>query len=197
VPLIVDKATGKKFGKSEGNAVWLDTAKTSPYTFYQFWLNVTDINVGDYLKLFTFLPLTEITELMTTHDADPARRQAQRMLAKHVTTFVHGEENALAVENVSKILFEGGDLQSLSQLERKTLLENAPVFKLENAVPVVDLLVACGLSTSKREAREFIESGAITFGDEKVVDESLVIQLAAEEMKPLRRGKKNFVILYT
>ncbi len=196
VPLVIDKTTGKKFGKSEGNAVWLDSEKTSPFTFYQFWLNVSDENVIDYLKLFTFLPLNEIAVLATEVETNPASRHAQKELADAVTTFVHGPEITQSVIAVSSCLFGGGTIATLSDVEKTILLGNAPVYELVSETNILDVLVGSGLASSKREARTFIESGAVTVGSARVETVELVVALGVGELVPLRRGKKNFVILY-
>ncbi len=197
VPLIVDKATGKKFGKSEGNAIWLDAEKTSPYAFYQFWLNASDESVIDYLKLFTFLPLEEITEIETSFRNNPGSRSAQKILAKEVTAFVHGKEQAASVERVSSILFGEGTVDDLGEQERQMLLSNAPTYELSAPSAITDVLVASGLATSKREARTFIESGAVTLGTVKVVNPDEVVTVEKGTLVPLRRGKKQFTILFS
>jgi tyrosyl-tRNA synthetase len=194
-PLIIDKATGKKFGKSEGNAVWLDAEKTSPYTFYQFWLNSSDESVIDYLKLFTFVSLQEIDVIATDTTNNPGGRGAQKKLAYEVTAFVHGEQVAMSTAKVSEILFGEGAIASLSEEERTMLLENAPTYTVSVATPIVDVLVETGLASSKREARTFIESGAITLVGEKITDVEAQVQLAKNEILPLKRGKKQFVLL--
>ena len=193
VPLVVDKTTGKKFGKSEGNAVWLDPQKTSPYTFYQFWLNTSDESVIDYLKLFTLLPLEEISAIEEEFNQERASRSAQKRLALEVTRFVHGEKLAEAVAKVSALLFGDGDIASLSTKEREILLENAPSYGEFADKKLVEVVVGAGLANSNREAREFIQSGAITLDGAKLGD---------PEMKPnvtkpaiLKRGKKNLVVL--
>jgi tyrosyl-tRNA synthetase len=196
VPLIVDKSTGKKFGKSEGNAVWLDAEKTSPYSFYQFWFNASDESVIDYLKLFTFLPLEKIAEIEQEFTANPGARSAQKVLAHEVTSFVHGEQAALSSAKVADILFGGGDIALLSSDEKEMLMANAPLHEVSAKASLIDLLVSSGLATSKREARTFIESGAVTFGSEKVEDVDRTVDLLSGDLVPLRRGKKNFVILY-
>jgi tyrosyl-tRNA synthetase len=196
VPLIVDKSTGKKFGKSEGNAVWLDAEKTSPYSFYQFWFNASDESVIDYLKLFTFLPLEKIAEIEQEFTANPGARSAQKVLAHEVTSFVHGEQAALSSAKVADILFGGGDIALLSSDEKEMLMANAPLHEASAKASLIDLLVSSGLATSKREARTFIESGAVTFGSEKVEDVDRTVDLLSGDLVPLRRGKKNFVILY-
>ncbi len=196
VPLVVDKSTGKKFGKSEGNAIWLDAEKTSPFMFYQFWLNQGDEGVVDYLKLFTLLTLEEIDTIATDFKQNPSERRAQRELALAVTTFVHGVETATAVENVAEIIFSNKIGNRLTTLEKNILLTNAPALTVSAPTSLMELLVTSGLATSNREARTFIESGAITYGETKITDLETVIELSAGEIKPLRRGKKNIVILH-
>ncbi len=198
VPLIIDKATGKKFGKSEGNAVWLDETKTSPYQFYQFWLNVSDDSVIDYLKLFTLLSLEEIEKIQSDFENDKSERLAQKKLAFFVTELVHGKENAVASENVSNILFGGSSLSEISDNEKEILVSNAPTKKIIINSLLVDVLIESDLASSKREARTFIESGAISINDIKITD---VDSLIAEEsfinknIALLRRGKKQFCVL--
>lgn len=197
VPLIVDKATGKKFGKSEGNAVWLDAEKTSPYQFYQFWLNASDESVVDYLKLFTFLPISEIDEIARAFSANPGSRSAQKTLAREVTAFVHGQETARLVEEVTSILFGEEPIASLTEESKKTLLENAPSIRVVAGMALVDVLVESGLASSKREARTFIASGAISLGGTTIMDEQYVLQQsdATLGIALLRRGKKQFSVL--
>lgn len=196
-PLIIDKATGKKFGKSEGNAIWLDPEKTSPYQFYQFWLNVSDESVIDYLKLFTFLSLEDIVAIERDSLVNPSARTAQRILAREVTELVHSEEDAAAAEQVTSVLFGDGDLGSLSEAERKILLENAPTHKVQKDQVLVDVLVDSGLATSKREARTFIESGAVSIGNEKITlsEELLSDEKFNSGLALLRRGKKQMMVL--
>ncbi len=196
IPLIVDKTTGKKFGKSEGNAVWLDAEKTSPYQFYQFWLNASDENVIDYLKLFTMLPLSSIVEIERAMLANPGARASQKTLAYEVTTIVHGEASAKAAASVSELIFGDKELKDLSSEERAVLLLNAPVVETKTE-SIVDLLVECSLATSKREARTFIESGAIVINESKVADveANLEDQMFVEGLTILRRGKKQVMVV--
>ncbi len=196
VPLIVDKATGKKFGKSEGNAVWLAAEKTSPFAFYQFWLNQSDAGVIEYLKLFTFLSFDQIAQLEVELAQNPGARRAQKELAQAVTTFVHGGEVADSVARVAATLFSGGDVQTLSVSEKEIVLANAPVFELVDQMGIVELLVSAGLATSNREARTFIETGAITLDTEKVLSVDTVVVVPIGNLVTLRRGKKNCVVLY-
>lgn len=196
VPIIIDKTTGKKFGKSEGNAVWLAPDKTTPYAFYQFWFNVADENVIAYLKLFTFIPLEEIAEIEKEQEYNPGTRNAQRILAKAVTTLVHGAEITAKVEHVTSYLFNDEKGEELSEEEIILLEQNAPLFAVKEQMPLVDLLVITNLATSKREARTFIESGAIAINHQKVVDPTYLIARSQEsKLLHLKRGKKNIALV--
>lgn len=196
VPLIVDKATGKKFGKSEGNAVWLDAEKTTPYAFYQFWFNASDESVIDYLKLFTFLSLDEIAQIEREFVGNPGSRSAQKRLAYEVTAFVHGVEEAKAVQHVSESLFGEVSLNDLSASEMEMLKQNAPMTAVAQGTPLLDVLVEAGLASSKREARTFIEGGAISINGEKIEDAACV--LTSEMFGPvllIKRGKKQLSLI--
>lgn len=197
VPLIVDKASGKKFGKSEGNAVWIAPEKTSPYAFYQFWLNTADENVIDYLKLFTFLSLDEIEATKKDFELNPGSRSAQKILATEITNIVHGSEVTTLVRGVSDIVFGEGAIAGISDSAKKILLENAPICKVGSGSLILDVLVASELATSKREARTFIESGAIVLGDKKITDieEGLLPESFENGLAILRRGKKQLRVL--
>lgn len=197
VPLVIDKATGKKFGKSEGNAVWLDPEKTSPYAFYQFWLNVSDENVIEYLKLFTLLPLTEIEEIAQAFSKDPSIRTAQKTLAHEVTKLVHGEALAASAAKVSALLFGDSSISALSGEDIAVLTNNAPTYEVQVGTPVVDVLVGCGLATSKREARTFVEGNAVQLAGEKIGDVDVAIEEGVfhEGVALLRRGKKQYCVL--
>ena len=197
VPLIVDKATGKKFGKSEGNAIWLDAEKTSPYEFYQFWLNISDESVIDYLKLFTFIPLEEIEQIQRDFEINPGQRAAQKTLAYKVTEIVHGEGAATAAQNVSDILFGKGDIFSLNDEEIIVVTDNAPKILVQDKQAIVDILVESGLAQSKREARTFIESGAVFINNNKInaVDAVLEASQTHKGVAILRRGKKQQCVL--
>lgn len=195
-PLIIDKATGKKFGKSEGNAVWLDVEKTTPYAFYQFWLNISDESVIDFLKLFTFLPFTEISILEKDLESNPGARLAQKTLALEVTTLVHGGEVVKKIIRATECLFGDIKISELSGEEIVLLKENAPLTEIEDGTLLVDSLVLSGLASSKREAKTFIESGAVAVGGVKVVDLEYQINKNTDgELVHLRRGKKNMVLL--
>jgi len=191
-PLITD-ASGRKFGKSEGNAVWLSGEKTSPYQFYQFWLSVEDEKVIDYLKIYTFLSLEEIASIEKEHNTDPSARIAQERLAREMTVFTHGEEATESAVRVSGILFQGGALDNLTEADKQVLKENAPMFEASQGRLLVDVLVESGLASSKREAREFIEGGAVTLSGEKVTDVDSRVEFG--ELAILKKGRKNLVVL--
>jgi tyrosyl-tRNA synthetase len=196
-PLIIDKTTGKKFGKSEGNAIWLDPEKTTPYQFYQFWLNVADENVIDYLKVFTFLSLEDIETIEREAQTNPSARVAQRALAHAVTTIVHDAEVATNVESVSQVLFGNSTIATLGEVERTILLDNAPTYQTTVLTPLVEVLVESGLAASKREARTFITGGAVTINETKITDCEAVItkELFTQSIAILRRGKKQMMVL--
>jgi tyrosyl-tRNA synthetase len=191
-PLIVDKATGKKFGKSEGNAVWLDREKTSPYQFYQFWFNASDESVEDYLKLFTLLSDDEIQDTMKEQQLHVGTRVAQRRLAYEVTTLVHGAEEASKSQSISEVLFGTGDL---SQVDVEELKKTAPVCEISGGISLVDALVKSSLATSKREARQFLEDGAVTLNNKKTTDRVLTADDFSSGAALLKRGKRNLCVL--
>lgn len=197
IPLIIDKATGKKFGKSEGNAIWLDPEKTSPFTFYQFWFNVSDENVIDYLKIFTFLPLTDIGEIAREFQKNPGARMAQKTLAEAITTIVHGAETARTIANVSDIIFGSRSLGMITEAEKTILLENAPTTEVKGGEALAEVLVTAGLATSKREARTFMESGAVTLNGNKITDTAAIVNEGqfVFGLAILRRGKKQVQVL--
>lgn len=197
MPLVVDKSTGKKFGKSAGNAIWLDPEKTSPYAFYQFWLNTSDESVEEYLKLFTFMSLEEIDTLMELHQQAPEKRAAQTRLAREVTQFVHKEDAMRSALRVSELFFGDGKLEELEEADIATLLENAPVYKVTEGDVVVDVLVGSGLAASKREARTFLESGAVSINGQKIdgVEQALTAVMFHNNVALLRRGKKSMCVL--
>ena len=196
IPLMTD-STGKKFGKSEGNAIWLDPKKTSPYTFYQFWLNQGDADVVKYLKYFTFLGSEEIDDLAEAVATNPGERLAQRRLAQEVTKFVHGEAAVKEAEDLSTALFSG-NVATLSAAQIADAFGGVPSFEAANTVKnIVDFLVDGGVEASKRQAREDVANGAISINGEKVTD-------VAAEINPLshydgqfvlvRRGKKKYFL---
>lgn len=195
-PLLVDAGTGKKFGKSEGNAVWLDASKTSPYQFYQFWFNVSDAAVEDLLLRMTLLPKESITGLMRAHREKPQDRAAQEQLAFSVTELVHGMSLAESAREVSRILFSGGSLERLSEQARELLSREAPSATIPLGMTIVDALVATRLASSKREARQFIEDGAVHIGNDRVhADHALEERHFVHEVAILKRGKRNIALL--
>ncbi|HEM4324871.1 TPA: tyrosine--tRNA ligase [Streptococcus suis] len=198
VPLITD-STGKKFGKSEGNAVWLDADKTSPYEMYQFWLNVMDDDAVRFLKIFTFLSLDEIAKIEEEFDAARHERLAQKILAKEVVTLVHGEEAYKQALNITEQLF-AGNIKNLSAKELKQGLSNVPNYAVqaEDNLNIVELLVTSGIVNSKRQAREDVANGAIYVNGERVQDLDYTLSDSDKidgELTVIRRGKKKYSVL--
>ncbi len=159
--LVIDKTTGRKFGKSEDGAVWLDESKTSPFKFYQFWLNCGDADVFDYLRIYTLLTPEDLILLEREMEHDAASRPAQKRLAYEVTKIVHGQERADAVVRVTEAIFGGTGIDTLDKSDFKILEDELPVEKAAEGVGLADFLVNTGLAASKTEARRFLESGAI------------------------------------
>lgn len=197
IPLITD-STGRKFGKSEGNAVWLDPEKTSPFSFYQFWVNQADEDIEKHLNIYTDLSPDEIESCMKQHNENRGARVAQRLLARSVTTLVHGEATAASVEKVSEVLFGDADLATLGDVERQVLTKEAPSCSVRRGEMLSDVLVRAGLASSKREARQFMDDGAVTLGGGKVTDTNREILQEDFQNAPLallRRGKRNISVL--
>ncbi len=161
IPLVVNKTTGIKFGKSEDGAVWLDATLTSPYKFYQFWLNMDDAGVIDYMKIYTDLSQDEIANIEKEFTANTSSRLAQKTLAYEVTTIVHGEEIAQSVRNVSNVLFGGTDYSALTARDFAVLKEELGSVTVAEGAEIIDVLVEAELAASKSEARRFLESNAI------------------------------------
>ena len=197
IPIITDKASGKKFGKSEGNAIWLDAEKTPPYAFYQFWFNASDESVKDFLKLFTLLSDAEIEAVMELHKRDHKERHAQKTLAREVTTLIHGADVSETVEKVSSVLFDDAGLGGLDENALAMLKNAAPSHDVTADALIVDVLVESKLASSKREARLFLKDKAVSLNGEIVTDEKR--QLAPENfynsVALLKRGKKNVCVL--
>ena len=195
MPLILD-ATGKKFGKSEGNALWLDKEKTAPYAIYQYLINSDDSKVLEYLKVFTFLSKEEIEDVYAQHMAAPEKRIAQKTLAWEIVKDLHGKEEADNAVQVSEKLF-AGDFKGLAVKDILTGMKGVPTFKFTQDTPLVDVLVNNGMASSKREAREFIKNNAISVNGEVINDESSVIKkdIALEgKVIIFRRGKKKYYL---
>ncbi len=190
-PLVVNKATGVKFGKTEEGAVWLDPSKTSVFKFYQFWLNVDDDSVGDFLKLYTMLGPDEIAHLMGGFETDRAGRSAQKALAYEVTKLVHGEENADAARKVTEVLFGGGDFNALTEAEVSLLAAELPVVEAGSSLAVA--LVQSGLAGSNSEASRLASSGAISINGTKIAG------VDAAQLKPgynlAKKGKNSFALI--
>lgn len=198
VPLITD-STGRKFGKSEGNAVWLDADKTSPYEFYQFWLNVADADAIKFLRIFTFLSLDDIDSLAKVFEAAPHERLAQKTLAKEVVSLVHGEAAYEQAVNISEQLFEG-HIKALSVKDIKAGLKDVPNHTVTDDFDgnLVNLLVDAKISPSRRQAREDITNGAIYLNGERQTDLDYVLSdtdKLENELTVIRRGKKKYTIV--
>ncbi len=195
-PLITN-SDGKKFGKSEGNAVWLDASMTSPYAFYQFWLNVEDADVVDRLKVFTFLTKQEIEELAKKVASEPHLREAQRTLALEVTTIVHSKEAALAAVEASKALFGQAALTDLSEADLRSALAELPSVSAPIGSSIAQLLVDCGLEASVSGARRAIREGGVYLNNEKVLEETQALdQMLHGNIAVLRRGKKTLAAVF-
>ena len=195
MPLVTDK-NGKKFGKSEGNAFWLDKNKTSSYEIYQYLLNSDDEKVIEYLKIFTFLTKEEIEDIEKQQTAHPETRIAQKTLAKEVVTFLHGETEAEKAKEMSEALFSG-HVKNLTKKEIEDVFKGVPTFDTNNNINIIDMLVNNKIASSKREAREFVNAGSITINEEKITDENYTVtkEIAIDnEILVLRRGKKKYFI---
>lgn len=187
-PLMINKATGKKFGKTEGGAIWLNEEKTSVYKFYQFWLNVDDEGVFDYMKIYTLLSKDEIEGVQQRAIENPGAREAQKVLAREVTKLVHGEVRTRNVERVTEVLFGGGTVSELSDEELTMLAAEIPTTAIGTSV--IEALVATGIAKSNGEARRLINGGAVSINGDKVVDD-----LKLEDKALLKKGKNSFILV--
>jgi tyrosyl-tRNA synthetase len=193
---LVTKSDGKKFGKTESGAIWLDRDKTSPYQFYQFWINTDDNDVVRFLKYFTFLSREEIEQLGEEVKRQPEQRAAQKALAREVTLLVHGEDGLRSAENITAALFSG-DVTALSATELVEAFTDVPSTELDDQpeIGLVDLLIAAKAAPSRRQARQDIESGAVYVNGERNADAAAVLMPAHRlhgKYIVLRRGKKNY-----
>ncbi len=197
IPLVT-KADGTKFGKSAGGAVWLDAEKTSPYEFYQFWINTADADVIKYLKIFTFMERNEIEALEVTVQEEPHLRKAQLTLAEEMTRLVHGQDSLDQAIRISKALFSG-DLKALTANEMKDAFKDVPTFQMEKStINIVDFLVETGVSPSKRQAREDVTNGAISLNGERTTDVTYEVDSKdrlEDAFTIVRRGKKKYTMV--
>ncbi len=196
MPLVLDKY-GHKFGKSEGNALWLDRNKTSSYELYQYLINVDDEMVIDYLKIFTFLTKEEIESLEKENKVHPEQRQAHKMLAKCIITDLHGEEAYQEAKQISKHLFDG-DVNQLKQAEIEAAFKGIERQEIKEDQNIIDLLVNQHVCTSKREAREFVSNGSISLNGIKITDTNTTVtkEMALyDQYLIIRRGKKKYFII--
>ena len=197
IPLVT-KSDGKKFGKSESGAVWLDAEKTTPYEFYQFWINQSDEDVIKFLKYFTFLSKEDINRLEQSRDEAPHLREAQKALAENVTEFIHGKEALDDAIRISEALFKG-DLKSLSIKDIKAGFKEVPQVEVSKATTnIIDVLIESGIASSKRQAREDVNNGAIYINGER--EQSVDYNLTDEdkfdnEFTIIRRGKKKYFMV--
>lgn len=203
MPLITD-ANGKKFGKSEGNAIWLSAEKTRPFAFYQFWVNLPDAGVEKYLKAYTFLSTLEIDALMELHNREPGKRQAQETLARIVTELVHGPAACAQAAAATDALYGSTPFAELSNEARQAAVAEAPSLRLSksdlaNGYPLVDAILAGGLAPSKSEARRLIEGKSITLNDLKIesVDQKIFPGDFAIGPALVRKGKRDVLVLTT
>lgn len=187
-PLLINKSTGRKFGKSEGGAVWLDENKTSVYKFYQFWLNVDDESAIEYMKIFTMLDRDTIEAIAENHAVNPGARSAQKILAREVTDIVHGSARRESVERVTEVLFGGGDFKKLSDDDLGALAEEIPC--VDAGIDVIGALVESGAVGSNGEAKRLLKSGAISLNGEKLAENTIVNGTSL-----LKKGKNTFVLI--
>jgi tyrosyl-tRNA synthetase len=204
---LITKADGSKFGKTEKGNVWLDAKYTSPYQFYQFWINVSDEDAEKYIKIFTMLPTEEITAAIEKHKAEPHLRYLQGLLAKEVTIMVHGETEYTKSVDASQILFGKGTRDMLEKMDEATFLnvfEGVPAFQISRqelsaGIPVLDMLaVNTQIFPSKGEARKMLQQGAVFFNKEKAENEQVVIDasfLLNNKYILAQKGKKNYFLI--
>lgn len=198
IPLVT-KADGTKFGKTEGGAIWLDPEKTTPYEFYQFWINTADADVVKYLKFFTFLEREEIEELETSVKEEPHLRKAQRALAEEMTRLIHGDAALQQAIKITEALFSG-DVKKLNVEEIEQGFKDVPSYEHQEGddLNLVEVLVAAKISSSKRQAREDIQSGAISINGERITDTQYSLgeeDKLGNKFTIIRRGKKKYHLI--
>lgn len=203
---LLKKADGGKFGKTETGNIWLDATKTSPYRFYQFWLNTADDDAKNYIKIFTFLPQADIETLINEHEAQPHLRTLQKTLARELTVMVHSQQAYDAAVEASQILFSENTTAALQQLSREQLLDvldgvpqfPLPAHSINDGVKWLDVLANTGIMPSKGEARKMIQSGAIGINKQKLNDIEATLlpeQLLQNQYILVQKGKKNYYLL--
>lgn len=195
MPLVLDE-NGKKFGKSEGNALWLDINKTSSYELYQYLINTSDKMVESYLKIFTFLTPEEIMDVVAKHNAEPHLRIGQKTLAKEIITDLHGSSEYEHAVHISESLFSG-NIKDLSYDDILVGFKGVPTFETAETT-LIELLINTGICSSRREVREFLNSGSISINGDKVTDENLVINKSMalnEKIVVIRKGKKKYYLV--
>ena len=195
MPLVTD-SQGKKFGKSEGNALWLDKHKTSSYKLYQFFVNVEDSMVINYLKIYTFLSKEEIEEYEKKNNEHPELREAHKALAREIITFLHGKEEYERAEKLAASLFHN-EFKDLNKQDITDLFDEQDMKEVQSDISILDMLVTVGAATSKREAREFLSSGAISINGEKITDIDLSVskdRFIDDTYIIIKRGKKNYYV---
>ena len=196
MPLVTD-STGKKFGKSEGNALWLDKEKTSSYELYQFFINAEDSMIETYLKIYTFLSKEQIEDIVKRHEIEPHLRIGQKALAEEIITFLHGHEEYEKAVRISETLFNG-NVKDLTLQELEIGFKDVASYNLTNGGNILDILVESSIASSKREAREFVGNGSIRINGEKItnVDFEITKDVAIEgKIVVVRKGKKSYTLL--
>ncbi len=195
--LVIDKTTGKKFGKSEEGAVWLDDTKTTPFKFYQFWINADDKGVEDYLKIYTELSKEVIDAVMADHNESPSLRTAQKRLAYEVTAIVHGIKTAESVQKVSEVLFGGGEYASLAADDFNELSHELHVVEAVNDTQLSDILVEGNLASSKSEARRFLADSAVYINGSQFSSNKSTLENSdgLHGYVVVRRGKNNTILV--
>ena len=191
MPLILDKF-GNKFGKSEGNALWLDKNKTSPYEIYQYLVNTDDSKVVEYLKVFTFLSHEEINKLEEKVKTEPEKREAQKALASEVVRFLHGKEELQEAIKLTECLFTG-NVKELTDEEIEMVFKGMPTIEAKEDT-IINIMTNNDIASSKREAREFLSNNAITLDGEIINDENYIIT-NNKKNHIIRRGKKKYYLI--